>query len=339
MISKKKTKPAARPREKPKDYVNDHEVWPECRIIANPVKTAAEPITLVRRRNTGLVGANGEEVCYFTGQPMISLFTGIGGFDLGTEEAGFECTVQHEWEYSACQTLLENRPRYFRNAALIQGDIRLTPTSMILGEAGLLVGETTLIIGGPPCQGFSTSGERAKYDARNDLVFQFLRVINEARPKYFCMENVPGLLSYNKGEYFRAYLQQAYNCYYELVYGLLNASEYGVPQSRTRFFCMGTRRDLAEIEGRVATLPAPEFFSKQDLKLIESYEGSPLFHQSDLDLLRHAPGIRYFPDREVLVPPWPIHASGDRDGTMPGRSRKFIEFYHNLQRTEPDRIP
>jgi site-specific DNA-cytosine methylase len=337
----KKKKKIPRQRREVVDFVTSAPKWPECEVVANPVKTAGEPITLVRRRQSGLVGPDGEELVYFADYPTISLFTGVGGFDLGIEQAGFECVVQHEWEQSACETLIVNRPQFFTNAALIQGDIRLTPTSRILEEANLRVGEPYLLIGGPPCQGFSTAGKRAPEDLRNDLVFQFLRVVNEARPRHFIMENVPGFLSFNKGEYFRRYLLQAYNCYYELVYGLINAAEYGVPQYRTRFICAGTRRDIFEIEGILSTLPHPQTFDESDLKLIELYESAPLFHQRDLDLLTHPPGIRYFPDREVLVPPWPVHRGRDAgtDEKITGRSKKFIEFYRKLYRDEPDRIP
>jgi DNA-cytosine methyltransferase len=211
---------------------------------------------------------------------------------------------------------------------------------MILREAGLRVGEAHLVVGGPPCQGFSTANSnrgRAEVegDQRNDLLFEFLRVVRQAHPHFFIMENVPGLLSFNKGAYLRAALKTAYDGYYELVYGLLNAVEYGVPQFRCRFFLVGTRRDLFAINGTLASLPAPQNFFDQDLKKIELWTPAPLFHGEDLELLTHPPGIRYFPDRPVLVPPVPIRSNGQE---CPGRSKSFIEFYRKLRREEPDRI-
>jgi site-specific DNA-cytosine methylase len=122
------------------------------------------------------------------------------------------------------------------------------------------------------------------------------------------------------------------------VYGLVNAVEYGVPQDRTRFLCMGTRRDLWEINGSLGSLPEPECFSDRDLERIK------LWTPQEVQLLRHAPGIRYFPDRPVLIPPHPcrnMHGddidpeTGKRNG---GRSRSFIEFYRRLHQAEPDRI-
>ena len=288
---------------------------------------------MVRRRHSGLIGPNGEDIFVAPGQTVISLFTGAGGMDLGMEQAGFCTLVQHEYDEAACLTLIANRPRCFTHAALIQGDICKTPTSMLLAESGLRVGEPDVITGGPPCQGFSISNMKAcrgKYDVRNDLVFEYLRVVIEAKPKFFIFENVPGFLSFNKGEYFKAFLQAAYNCYYELVYGLLDAVEYLVPQHRVRFFCMGTRRDLFEIEGQICSLPKPICFSDKDLLKLKDIVALPLLFQGEEDLLTHAPGIRYFPDRPILFPPSPTH-----DGH---RSKRFIEFYRELERIEPDRI-
>lgn len=309
--------------------------WIEADLIAEPAKKPDAPTVLVRRRIPEVDGPRGEQLLYLPGEPTISLFTGAGGFDIGTEAAGFCTVVQHEWDHSACQTLIANRPRYFRHAALIQGDIRETPTSMILGEAGLRVGEPGLLIGGPPCQGFTVANKHAQrgtWDPRNDLVLEYLRVVRESQPKFFLMENVPGFVTF-KGKvdgksYLETFLRAAHDAYYELVYGLLNAVEYGVPQYRCRFFCMGTRRDLVDIEGKLGSLPKPVCFSDPDLKTIRQLEGGLFRHE--LDALTHAPGVRYFPDRPVLIPPAP--SNGQQ------RSKRFIEFYQQLEANEPDRI-
>lgn len=308
--------------------------WPNSYLVQEPVKPRQlkEPMVLVKRDMPEILGPREEELIYLPGNPYISLFTGAGGMDIGVEQAGFCTLVQHEWEEYACQTLIGNRPGYFPYAALIQGDIRETPTSMILGEAGLRVGETHLITGGPPCQGFSTSNTnaaRGKYDERNDLVFEYLRVVREAQPKFFVFENVPGFVSFNKHEYIKGFLVAAYDCYYELVYGLINCVEYGVPQNRTRFICMGTRRDLTEIEGVLGSLPEPENFAEKDLEVIKTIERKPLF-LGEYERLTRPPGIRYFPDRPILIPPQP--SNGGR------RSKKFMDFYDRLEREEPDRL-
>lgn len=309
--------------------------WPEATVIAQPKKNQAEPVVLVRRHQSDLVNSRGDQLVYLPGPSAISLFTGAGGMDIGMEAAGFCTLVQHEWEPAACATLIANRPTFFRHAALIQGDLHLTPTSMLLREAGLRVGEPYLVCGGPPCQGFSTSNSKSgsgAYDKRNDLVFEFLRVIREAQPQFFIMENVAGFVSFpgkrDGKTYMAAFLDAAHAAYYELVYGLLDAVEYGVPQHRTRFICMGTRRDLFQIDGTIASLPKPTHFSPQDSAAVDALRNG-LFGP-DVALIDHAPGIRYFPDRPVLTPPRPTS-----DGQ---RSIAFLEFYRNLQMREPDRI-
>ena len=303
----------------------ERKIWAEAEIIADPVKKPTEPLVLVRRRTSGLVSPDAEEVVFFPSQPAISTFTGVGGFDLGLEHAGFCTVVQHEFDHTCCQTLIANRPHCFRHAALIQGDIHKTPTSLLLREGGLRVGEAAIVTGGPPCQGFSTAGKRNPKDLRNTLIYQFLRVVREVQPKFFLFENVPGFVSLAGGRFFEGFLREAYAGYYELVYGLMNAANYGVPQHRVRFICMGTRRDLCEIEGVLGALPMPQNFESSDIRLIRraGEEGRRR---------KRAPGIRYFPDRPILRPPHPSYE------TSAGFTKKYLEFYDELERSEPDRI-
>jgi len=319
--------------------------WPEAEVLRQPVKPAklTGPRVLVRRRTGALAGPSGEELIYLPGPAAISLFTGCGGMDLGIEAAGFCTLVQHEWDAAACEALLVNRPRAFRHSALIQGDIRNTPTSLILSEAGLRVGECHLLTGGPPCQGFSfaNANRGQRHDWRNDLVFQFLRVVRESQPKLFIMENVPGFVQLNKSAYLKAFLKAAFGAYYEIVYGLADACEYGVPQYRCRFFACGTRRDLWEIEHVLSGLPKPQNFADSDLQVIREIDGVPLLaplYAPRYESLTRAPGIRYFPDRPLLIPPRPRSnhdIGGDRTSR---RSKKFMAFYDKLAREEPDRL-
>ena len=162
----------------------------------------------------------------------------------------------------------------------------MTGTETILDAAGLRVGEATAVTGGPPCQGFSTSGKRDPNDDRNDLVFHFLRVVREAMPKFFIMENVPGFVSLNKHEYLKRFLETAHGGFYELVYGLVDAVEHGVPQYRCRFFCMGTRRDLVHSEGILGSLPKPQNFHDRDLKRFIDLDKAPLFTAPELRVPR-----------------------------------------------------
>lgn len=306
--------------------------WPEAEIIQEPVKRASEPRVIVRRRVTNLTDPFGNEIVSLPGPAHVSLFAGVDGFGIGCERAGFVTVLQHEWDETCCETLLANRPRFFRNAALIQGDMKKTPTSMLLKYAGLRVGEVHIVTGGPPCQGFSSANSNACNhldDNRNDLVFEFLRCVNEMQPRYFTFENVPGFMRFQQGKYMEDFLRSAHNCFYELVYGLVNAVEYGVPQDRCRFICMGSRRDLVECDGLLASLPAPECFGNDDLRILRARSATALALAPQI---RRAPGIRYFPDRPVLCPPDPMAPQAS------GRAKGFIEFYARIEREEPDRL-
>lgn len=324
------------------DHLHDGP-WIEARVVAEPIRGKnfdGTPRLLVKRSEGTIFGMHGEELISLPGEPVISLFTGAGGMDLGMESAGLYSLVQHEYMAEACATLIANRPRAFRYSALIQGDIRKTPTEMLLEAAGLRVGEATIVAGGPPCQGFSVAnGNREKgHDERNDLVWEFLRVVCEAKPRFFLMENVPGFCMLNKGEYFKKYLETAYGCFYELVYGLMGAASYGVPQRRVRFFCMGTRRDLVAIDGILGSLPEPTHFSPGDVTRLIEYKAAPLFTWEEEKLLRHAPGIRYFPDRPIIKPPHPVVMKEDDDYQKSHLSDGYLEFWRKLEREEPDRI-
>jgi len=324
-------------------YATQWPVWPEAEILREPVRgNASEPEVIVRRRQSGLVGPNGEDIGVFGGLPHISLFAGIDGFSLGMEwSGGYETVLQHEMSEMCCHTLLANRPGHFRSAALIQGDIFKTPTSMILEESGLMVGECRVVTGGPPCQGFSwaNSNRGNGHDKRNDCILEFVRKVDEIKPWFFIFENVPEFLQLNKGEYFESFLEVAYNSYYELVYGLIDCCEYGVPQRRVRFICMGTRRDVAEVKGQIAGLPAPEHFGKSDLRILRAADRRPEKYPEAASI-RRAPGIRYFPDRPVLVPPSPAYhgGHGDDNHEFDGRPKSFLKFYDRLAKEEPDRL-
>ena len=310
--------------------------WSEARVVAEPEEQPRGVHVVVERAAPRVLSHLGEPIVALPGPPVISLFTGAGGMDLGLEAAGFTTVCQVEFDQACCQTLVANRPRSFRHAALLQADITATPTSEILAAAGLRCGQAEIVAGGPPCQGFSTSNPRARTgapDARNDLVFTFLRVVDEARPAFFIFENVQGFTNFNGGAYMEAFLEAAYGAYYELVYGLVDAVEHGVPQYRSRFICMGTRRDVAEADGLLASLPEPQSFLPRDLGELVSISGAPLFADVERSI-RRAPGIRYFPDRPVLRPPTPVRHN--QHGA--GRTRRFREFYDRLEREEPDRL-
>jgi DNA (cytosine-5)-methyltransferase 1 len=174
-------------------------------------------------------------------QPVVfDLFAGAGGFSLGFEMAGFSVPISLEIDTWACDTLRYNHSQM----QVIQGDIRdfNTPSSI----KNICPSKPDVIIGGPPCQGFSIAGPAAKdpLDPRNSLFNDFARWIRFLEPKAFVMENVKGLLSRKNAEG-KKVIDIIKTTFAELGYfvevWLINAAEYGVPQVRERIFVVGNK--------------------------------------------------------------------------------------------------
>lgn len=211
---------------------------------------------------------NFEDVEYLkkgNGNAAISLFTGCGGAALGIRKSGFEVRVMVEWDKSACETLRCNWtmkglqedhvgyqnsgkiPDWYqkREPAILQADITKLSTEEILKAGDLRVGETALLEGGFPCQGFSVAHNgRSMKDPRNRLYEECVRVIRGALPKAFFLENVPGLVSMEKGKIVRMICNDLANSGYQISWDILNAADYGVPQNRRRVFIIGQRNDV-----------------------------------------------------------------------------------------------
>jgi DNA (cytosine-5)-methyltransferase 1 len=192
----------------------------------------------------------------------ISLFTGIGGFDLGLAKAGIQTRAMVEWSKECCMTLRANwthkelakrecYPDWIkpgkREPVILERDITTLKTSEILKAAELEIGECSVITAGFPCQGFSMAGRRMIDDPRNVLYKEWVRIINEAKPKFIIGENVPGLVSMGKGEIIKQICQDLASCGYNITWDILNAADYGVPQNRRRVFIIGQRIDLLKI--------------------------------------------------------------------------------------------
>lgn len=199
----------------------------------------------------------------------ISLFSGAMGLDLGLEKAGFETRVAVETNKAAVLTVQKNKPEL----SVINLPIQDVPTSDILEKARLSVGEATIVTGGPCCQSFSTAGKRGSLcDSRGTLFKDFCRVVREARPRFFVMENVKGLLSAairhrplkergpgfpplapeeELGSAFRIILEELRSLGYYIMYGLIISADYGTPQVRHRVLIIGSR------DGEDIIIPPP----------------------------------------------------------------------------------
>ncbi len=185
---------------------------------------------------TMLDGIQRPEVGY---KPLtaVSLFSGGGGLDLGLEAAGFHVAYASDIEPPHCLTLSANFPSCYVEVA----DVNQQKGSDIIEKAN--VGEIDLLAGGPPCQSFSILGKRmALDDPRGKLVYEYARIVKELRPRAFVFENVPGILTVNKGMEWRALLDfMAESTGYKIYYQVLNSVNYGAPQIRKRVFMVGFR--------------------------------------------------------------------------------------------------
>jgi len=168
---------------------------------------------------------------------VFDLFAGAGGFGLGFELAGFNLSLSLEIDKWAVETLRANH----RNSIILQDDIRLYNNLSEIKKYG----SPDVIIGGPPCQGFSTARRKTDLnDPRNSLFMDFSRWVDYFRPNVFVMENVKGLIHRKNGanEPVIDIIKSTFFAIgYEVEIWTLNAANYGVPQSRTRVFIVGNK--------------------------------------------------------------------------------------------------
>ncbi|MBP0018734.1 MAG: DNA cytosine methyltransferase [Cyanobacteria bacterium SBLK] len=165
----------------------------------------------------------------------VSLFSGGGGLDLGLSLAGFDFRYANDRVKYYCDTISYN----FKNCITEIKDVQNVKGQEI--KQLIDTESISLIAGGPPCQAFSILGKRESFaDLRGQLVFEYIRLINELEPEVFIFENVPGLLTLNGGKDW----ENLYNHFqvetgYNLYTSMLNAADYGIPQIRKRVFVVG----------------------------------------------------------------------------------------------------
>ena len=168
---------------------------------------------------------------------VATLFSGIGS----VEHALDTMKIPHSISF-ACDTDKYVKQAYMANYKL---DDKLWFTDVTTLDATPFIDDNIdLLVGGSPCQSFSTVGKQAGMDdIRGTLIFQFIRIVNECRPKIFIFENVKGLTTHNRGKTFEVVLDAFRQTGYNILYDVLNAKDYGIPQSRQRLFLIGRRLD------------------------------------------------------------------------------------------------
>jgi DNA (cytosine-5)-methyltransferase 1 len=234
---------------------------------------------------------------------LIDLFAGCGGMTAGFVAAGFEPTLAVEWDAASAASYAAN----FGRAHLFVGDIAELPETA--------VPEADVVIGGPPCQGFSNLGRREPGDPRNRLWREYVRVLRRARPAMFVIENVDRF--HRSAEF--ALLQEEL-ADYELAHAVLDAADYGVPQRRHRTIVVGSR---------VGTpgLPPPTHRERR-VPVRRALRGVPRTPAPDL------PGGPTYTARDIHVGRRPTPTSLERYRAIPEGGNRF-----DLARARPDLLP
>jgi DNA (cytosine-5)-methyltransferase 1 len=181
----------------------------------------------------------------------VDSFSGAGGLSLGLSEAGFEILLSFDIDERCVETLQSN-PKYVSHLAFCE-DIRNMLDGKLLGMIGLKQGELFLLAGGPPCQGFSVQRIGEDNDSRNELILLYGKLIDEARPMFFVMENVSGIQGKRGKVILGELMAKMESIGYRVHKQLVDAEDYGVPQRRKRIVLIGERSDI----GTTYTFPRP----------------------------------------------------------------------------------
>lgn len=189
-----------------------------------------------------------------TRQKFISLFSGAGGLDIGLEMAGWEGLYASDIDAVAIESLKQNKARescqFFQNCLIEEADVEHLRGERILKKLNLKRGEVPLLVGGPPCQTFSSAGRQKGFgDPRGKLFKHFVRLAKELGVEMILFENVRGLLTARgedgvPGSALRIIRKTMLDAGFQTKVQLINSADFGVPQRRVRLFLFGYRREL-----------------------------------------------------------------------------------------------
>ena len=265
----------------------------------------------------------------------IDLFSGAGGLHIGFERAGYRIKLCIDNDSLVERTHRRNFP----HIPFINDDIRKVSPATI--KSYLEGRPLDVLIGGPPCQGFSTIGKRvssnpnvrAEKDPRNELVLTYANLIKELKPKFIVMENVKGILTLQGGTYLKNVMKLLHEAGYNAEYKLINMADYGVPEIRERVIILGNRVGLP-IE-----FPLPDHSDKPD-------DGLPMWNNcwdviKDLENMGDNPSFNHvaLKHTEKIIARYKLIPEGGRlpeDKLPPELYRKnFGNTYKRLSRTRP----
>lgn len=190
---------------------------------------------------------------------VLDLFCGCGGISSGLYRSGFEIIGGIDFDKDSTETFKYNFP----NAKVICDDISKLENNIIMEH---FPNDIDVIVGGPPCQGFSNANrwQNEKEDPRNKLFFEFLRFVKQIKPKIVMIENVRGILTKDNGFAKERIIKNIKSLGYEIFSEVLNASDYGVPQNRFRAFFIGFKNDLRKKEFKLEKINSQEKITVKD---------------------------------------------------------------------------
>ncbi|MEX0863513.1 MAG: DNA cytosine methyltransferase [Acidimicrobiia bacterium] len=290
-----------------------------------------------------------------TGLVTIDLFAGAGGLSLGLRRAGFDVVLAVERDADSCKTFLGHHPGVdLRDGDIVEVDF--VPFS----------GQVDVVVGGPPCQPFSTGGKGLANEDPRDATPEFARAIRQVRPRAFLMENVPGLVHRSHRTYFDKLSGSLQDLGFELNWQVLDASDFGAPQKRRRLFLVGIREKAfvfpspthasSPHRGKVpaSTVVTAERIIGEPNPSIVTYARAPDLRPSPydghlwngggrpIDLTRPSPTVlaaaggnkTHWIDTELVVPAYHRHlvtGGKPREGRVPGARRLTVEESALLQ--------
>ena len=168
---------------------------------------------------------------------IVDLFAGAGGLSYGFQMAGCEIICGIDFDKDCKETFLKNHPNSKYLVKKME-DVTKKDIQKLMGK-----NKIDIVIGGPPCQGFSISGKRIISDPRNQLYNQFLRIVDILNPRAVMIENVPGFKGLYGGKIFEDLMNQLDKRKFKINFKVISADDYGVPQSRKRIFIIGTKKN------------------------------------------------------------------------------------------------
>lgn len=239
------------------------------------------------------------------------------------ERAGYEVRAAVEYDHDACETLRSN----FRHTAVLEGDIRQISSPEILRSAGLRKGEAELLVGGPPCTPFSKSGnwietKRRGLDPDASLLEHYIRVLDDARPRAFFLENVFALAYSNHNRVWLEFLLDSFDRLgYSVNQKIMLAADYGVPQRRQRLIIVGS------LDGMPA-LPEPTHTGPHERR-VWSLEGGRGMH------VTAGEAIADLAERDELAEPEEV-VTGKYGHLLPGVPPGDNYLFYTAKRGHPD---